>query len=525
MYTSKRNILLAAGLTLLLGGCINNDLPYPRVEVKFTEFTVGGQVEPAVIDTDKRTVTIALDEEADLSNVELLAYTIDPAEARVGDGELPARLDLTAPRSVTLSLYQDYEWTISATQAIERYITVEPQMGEPVIDVPGRRVIVYVSGGADLSALDVTSIKLGRKGSVMEPDLEGQKADFTRPVEVTVTDRGAESRWTIYAETVDATVTLSSADAWTQVAWLKATALEGRDNGFEYRVSGSDSWTRVPDEYITSEGGTLTCRLIHLAPSTTYEVRAFSDGDVTAAQQITTGAAAQLPNADFDRWTLDGKVWNPWGDGDTPFWDTGNKGATTLGTSNSQPTTDTPSGAGNAAELKSEFKGVGSLGKLAAGNIFSGVYVRTDGTNGILNFGQEFTQRPTRMTAQIKYTTAPISHVGSDEEYSDWKGRPDTAQVYIALTDWDTPLEVRTNPRNRQLFDPSDPAVIAYGAVSFGETIENWTQISVDLEYRSTSRVPKYVLVVCTASKYGDYFVGASGSVLTIDDLNLEYDY
>ena len=45
------------------------------------------------------------------------------------------------------------------------------------------------------------------------------------------------------------------------------------------------------------------------------------------------------------------------------------------------------------------------------------------------------------------------------------------------------------------------------------------------LEYKSTSRVPRYILVTASSSKYGDYFTGGTGAVLYIDDLVLEYDY
>jgi hypothetical protein len=37
--------------------------------------------------------------------------------------------------------------------------------------------------------------------------------------------------------------------------------------------------------------------------------------------------------------------------------------------------------------------------------------------------------------------------------------------------------------------------------------------------------VPTYLIVVCSASKYGDYFTGGAGSVLYVDDFSLEYDY
>jgi len=510
-------------MALLFGGCIHNDLPYPQIQANITDILVEGQVEPAVIDPQTRTITLTMGEEADLQRVELLDYKLDP-EGCTADG-IDRYLNLIRPLHVTVSLYQDYVWTICATQTIERYITLATQMGAPVIDVPGRRVIVYVPRGTDLTRVKVTSMKLGSTAAVTTPDIVGRETDFTRPVEVVVSDYGRESLWTIYAEVVDASVTLTGVDAWTRVAWLYAAAADGRDNGFEYRLQGATEWTRVPSSEVTSANGVISARLVHLSPSTTYEVRAYSDMDATPTQEFTTGDEAQLPNSSFDEWWLDGKVWNPWSEGGTPFWDTGNKGASTLGESNTRPSADTPSGTGYAARLSSEFKGVGSLGKLAAGNIFTGIFVRTDGTNGILSFGREFSRRPTRMSAMVKYTSAPISHVGSDSRFADWKGRPDTAHIYIALTDWPAPYEIRTNPRNQQLFNPADPAVIAYGSMSYGETIATWTPLSINLEYRSTSRVPRYILVVCSASKYGDYFVGGNGSELIIDDIVLEYDY
>lgn len=510
-------------LTLALGGCIKNDLPYPRIQANITAIMVEGEEQPAVIDPQKRTITLTMSEEADLQHVELLSYAVEPEGVKV-DG-LTNELNLIRPIYVVASLYQDYVWTITAQQTIVRYITVDPQMGEPVIDVPGRRVIVYVPKDADLKNIRITSLKLGSTASTMEPQVVGEAVDLSKPLSIIVSDYGRESEWTIYAEQVDATVSLTQVDAWTRVAWFYATAAEGNDNGFEYRVQGQEDWTRVADTDITAANGSMTACLKHLSPATTYEVRAFSGVDVTATQQFTTGTEPQLPNSDFGEWWLDGKVWNPWAEGGTPYWDTGNKGAATLGESNTQPTTTTPSGTGYAAQLRSEFKGIGSIGKLAAGNIFTGVYVRTDGTNGILNFGREFNQRPTRLTATIRYTNAPISHVGSDTRFKEWKGRPDTCQIYIALTDWDAPFEIRTNPKNQQLFNANDPHVIAYGSVCYGESIPDWTPIAIDLNYRSTSRKPKYILVVCSTSKYGDYFVGGSGSELIIDDLALEYDY
>ena len=112
---------------------------------------------------------------------------------------------------------------------------------------------------------------------------------------------------------------------------------------------------------------------------------------------FTTGLETQLPNGSFDEWWQDGKLWNPWAQGGTPWWGTGNKGAVTVGQSNTVPTTDTPFGEGFAAMLQSKM----IIIKFAAGNMFSGDYLRTVGTNGVLGFGREFSQRPTKLRGYL----------------------------------------------------------------------------------------------------------------------------
>ena len=217
------------------------------------------------------------------------------------------------------------------------------------------------------------------------------------------------------------------------------------------------------------------------------------------------------------------KIWNPWQENGDQYWDTGNKGATTLGPSNSVPTDDTPTGTGRAAMLETKFVGIGSLGKIAAGNIFAGYYVRTDGTNGILSFGRPFTQRPTKLRGWLKYNCADISHTSAG--FENLKGQPDTCIVWSALIDSDQPCEIRTNPKNRKLFNPDDDDVIAYGNIQYGRSVDNYIQFEFEYDYKSTQRVPNYILIVASASKYGDYFTGGNGSVLYLDDIELIYDY
>ena len=74
------------------------------------------------------------------------------------------------------------------------------------------------------------------------------------------------------------------------------------------------------------------------------------------------------------------------------------------------------------------------------------------------------------------------------------------------------------------LFDKSDKNIIAYGEFVSSESTSAYQQLEIPLEYRYENRTPKYIVVVATASKYGDYFTGGDGSTLWLDNLELVYD-
>lgn len=518
-------MMFAVGL-LTLNSCIKNDIPYPRIQANFATFEVADEYAPALIDTVNRTVTVYLPESANPAQVKVLSYSLSPEGVTLVGGGMAAELDLRQSYSVILKLYQEYEWTIAAVRPIERYFTIEGQIGQSTIDEAAHRVIVKVPDSADLAALKVTSMKLGPTGSLQTPDMAGGIYDFTNPVKVVVTSFGEDTEWEIYVEPTKANVTTERADAWTCVAWVYGVAQAGKDNGVEYKKVDDSSWIKVPEDWLTSDGGNFKARILHLTPMTEYVARAYSGDEYGAEINFTTGSEVQAPNHDLGQWWLDGKVWCPWTEGGEKYWDTGNKGATTLGQSNSVPTDDTSTGTGKAAMLQSKFVGVGPLGKLAAGNLFTGDYVKTVGTNGILSFGRPFCERPTRLRGHLKYHSAEISQVSnSNPDFRYMKGEPDTCIVWMALSDAANPYEIRTNPSDRQLFDRNDESVVAYGQFQSGKDITDYTEFTIDLEYNSTSRIPRYIVIVCSASKYGDYFTGGNGSVLCVDDLELLYDY
>ena len=84
---------------------------------------------------------------------------------------------------------------------------------------------------------------------------------------------------------------------------------------------------------------------------------------------------------------------------------------------------------------------------------------------------------------------------------------------------------VQTKKANRHLFDQAtNTHVIAYGEKVFESATagDGLIPFEIPLEYRHYDRKAANILIVCSASKAGDYFVGGN-STMWIDDFELVY--
>lgn len=526
-----RGVAVAMVCAAAMSSCITNDLPYPHIQPNFLSFEVDGQDRAANIDSASATVTVFLTEEANINGLNVSGYSITSG-ATISDASasmLSQPLDLSEPKQVVLSLYQDYTWSICAIQSISRYFSVANQVGVADIDADAHTVSVVVPDVVPLTSVEVLTMKLAGPNADYSPALVGASCDFTNPVSVDVTDHGITTTWTITVEQTATKVFIEPTDAWTNVAWVHGSAEVGKSNGFEYRVQGAEEWIPVSQEWITHEGGSFTGRLIHLLPQTTYEVRAVSDEDYSVVDVFTTGLIEQMPNSQFEDWCyVNNKMWCPWPNPEDTkgYWGSGNKGSTYIGTSNiTMPITDIMSLTGyKGAHLESKvIAGI----KYAAGNIFTGEFKKVDPpTDGILEFGQPFTQRPTSLSTRIKFQSKPITKASkSNPDLTHLLNTPDVCIIWCALIDTDEQFEIRTKPSNRQLFDKDGDYVIAYGEFCSSTDITEFTDITIPLEYKSLSRKPKYLIVVASTSMYGDYYTGGPGSSLDIMHFTLNYDY
>ena len=102
--------------------------------------------------------------------------------------------------------YDDYEWILAAQKHIDRYFTVEGQVGSTVIDETNCRAIAMVGKDADISNVKVTSLKLGPEGlSDYSMDMSKMK-DFSHGISVEVTAFGLTEVWNLYVENTDVSV-------------------------------------------------------------------------------------------------------------------------------------------------------------------------------------------------------------------------------------------------------------------------------------------------------------------------------
>lgn len=532
-----RFIISSLIAVLPAASCIRNDIPYPELDAAITSLDADG-TESVSIQPDAREVLLTLKETTDAKAVNVREVSFND-EAVTSTETLTGPMDLSAPKSVTLKAFRnECVWTIKADQPVDRYFSVSGQIGGSVIDAANRRVVVQVPSEMDLSDLSVSSIKLGPEGQTTYSPEAGALKNFENPVEVTVSYRDVDEVWTLYAEPVEAAVSISRPDVWTGVAWLKASGIEGRSNGFRIRRKGEAEWKEVGG--VTSSGGSFKAAAEGLQPLTEYECVAYSGDETSEIVTFTTEAAVQLPNSGFETFsnaesTKYLSFYDPSSSDPTlktKWWGSGNKGSTTVGSSYAITKVDETEKVEGKYSLRMESQYV--VIKFAAGNVFSGEYGGNVGVaGGKIRMGRPFTLRPRKLTLWLKYKSGKIQQKTLGDYPPDdvvKVGDNDRGIVWVALGAWDfrkyggtesCPVEVNTTDKST-FFDPSGKDVIAYGKFVTDHDMD-WTKVEIPLEYISTSTRPTHIIVSCAASMLGDYFTGSPDSILWVDDMRLEY--
>lgn len=386
-------------------------------------------------------------------------------------------------------------------------------------------------------------------------------------IDVTLNGNTRTFIYTIGVPTVAKTeLTAEAANAWSSFAYLSGRyTFDGIEDeskfAFEYQTDGASDWTKVTG-LEKGNGNTFTAKATGLTPNTKYKYRlTYNDGEFASEPvEFTTEEQTALKYADFNEWYQNQKAWYAIPEAEATsfdnhqgylnsFWDSGNMGAATMSKNPTEEATGTEAHNGSSVKMSSQFVGMFGIGKFAAGNIYTGHYYETikSPMGAKIFFGQSFTSRPTQLKGWYKYTRGTTVDYPKEDDTRKTElqnSGGDQCAIYIALADnvgldgggqnyafqIDNTLSAdepdNFKYKNTIDFSEDNKNIVAYGTITEDEakgTNGQWKEFTIDLEYRDLTRVPKYIIVVASASKYGDYFTGSTSSVMYIDDFSLVY--
>lgn len=219
---------------------------------------------------------------------------------------------------------------------------------------------------------------------------------------------------------------------------------------------------------------------------------------------------------------------------ETMTWASGNEGFALTGikdpTAEKYPTCQSPNGKLGKC-LKLETRVTGSLGSLldmpiAAGNLFLGSF-KVDVMDILKStkFGVQFSYVPTYLKGYYKYKAGSEFQVGGKPD----SGRKDICDIYAVFYETDKDLQ---SLNGTNVLDPNNPYIISVARVDNAKEVDEWTEFNLPFVFRPGKSVDpeklkegKYNLtIVFSSSIRGDYFEGAPGSTLYIDEVELNYE-
>ena len=98
----------------------------------------------------------------------------------------------------------------------------------------------------------------------------------------------------------------------------------------------------------------------------------------------------------------------------------------------------------------------------------------------------------------------------------------DICNIYVVLADWPSGYFAVNTSTGTFIDFENDPNIIAYGSLEDNTNTNGYKPFEIELEYRN-NRQPTCCVIVCTASKYGDYFTGGVGSTLLVDEFEFTF--
>lgn len=375
-------------------------------------------------------------------------------------------------------------------------------------------------------------------------------------ISVTVDPTTHEYSYTFNVSTKPTSGATTTTGVWDNLVYLKAenlslgSGVSTEGIKFQYReaVSSQSRASEADDEgwidvKTTEKDGIYTAFISGLTADTEYEYRLVNvDGvEIQGAKSIKTAAAPaegeatqeQLQNAGFENWYKSGSVWYAATEtdynGGNYMWDSSNPGSGNYGINPTTQSTDVKYGGNSAAKLETQYAFI----KLAAASLyygrFNGLVEMIKGAK--IDFGQPFTSRPIAFKGWYQYKPVAIDYVGGNQPANTVsKGDMDLCSIFIILSKGTYQVD---NTKTETLLTAqniwNNDQFIAYGELPVDQCVNTngeWKEFNIPLQYKESQfgEQPTHLIIVCSSSKYGDYFTGGKGSTLYVDDFSLVYE-
>lgn len=338
----------------------------------------------------------------------------------------------------------------------------EMVIGDPTID--GTSITFVVSDNItdeQLSEL-VPTFTISKGATVDKPS--GVKQDFTQPVVYTVVSEDGifKNEYTVYVAGKE-----MGFDEWTVVQ----SSTSGSNESYEAPVG----------QFGTSNPGVMTIN--ELAPqfgASTFEypVKSVEGRDGKAAQIKTVHTFINVGGTDFN--------------------------------------------------VLLKEAGMGDIPYVTSGSLFTGSF-KTDINNPLnsTKFGVPFVGEPVALSGCYKYTPGSVYY---DNNNTVVDNKVDECSIYAVL--YEEALDANGNNiiltgdyKNPDVYIGTSPRIIMRAALENGGTKENWTEFNVQFKLLDNKKYDSskkyYLAVVCASSAEGDYYKGAPGSTLTVDNLTI----
>lgn len=143
-------------------------------------------------------------------------------------------------------------------------------------------------------------------------------------------------------------------------------------------------------------------------------------------------------------------------------------------------------------------------------------------------FGIPFITRPASVSLKAKYVAGSklqqsVERKGNQKyELVDIPGI-DEGRVWVKIMHWEGEGELAYHEK-----DIPGLTILGEGELIFDgsdSSLASWQDFKINIKYNSIydQLEPTHIAIVATSSRQGDYFIGAEGSTLTLDDVNVNY--